>query len=130
MARTVPGAVRPLDLSSSRAPSSARRWRSPTRCCAWRASRDDNGPLLIARRALTNTEFFTGDLGAARSHAETVLATYQPARHGALAQLYSADPYVVSAFFLAHTLARMGYRERRGHGPMPGSPGRACWRTA
>jgi adenylate cyclase len=76
------------------------------------AGRDDTGPLLIAHRALTNTWFFLGDLGKARMHAETVMAKYQPARHGALANLYSADPYVVSAFFLAHTLARLGYTEQ------------------
>ncbi len=73
---------------------------------------DDSGPLLIAHRALTNTWFFVGDLAAARRHAETVLAAYQPDRHGALASLYSADPYVVSAFFLADTLALMGFVEQ------------------
>ncbi|MGH6913947.1 MAG: AAA family ATPase, partial [Geminicoccales bacterium] len=72
----------------------------------------DGAPALIAHRALTNTWFFLGDLAAARTHAETVLARYQPARHGGLASLYSADPYVVSAFFLAHTLARMGHVEQ------------------
>jgi class 3 adenylate cyclase/predicted ATPase len=76
------------------------------------AELDDTGPRLIAHRAHTNTWFFLGDLAKARGHAETVLATYQPARHGALASLYSADPYVVSAFFLAHTLALMGHLEQ------------------
>ena len=41
-----------------------------------------------------------------------MLAAYEPARHGALATLYSADPYVVSAFFLAHSLALMGHLEQ------------------
>ena len=74
--------------------------------------RGDNGPRLIAHRALTNTWFFLGDFAKARGHAETVLAAYEPARHGALATLYSADPYVVSAFFLAHSLALMGHLEQ------------------
>jgi adenylate cyclase len=68
----------------------------------------------VAHRALTNTFFFLGDLSAARRHAETVLAKYDPARHGALASLYAADPFVVSAFFLAHTLARTGFVEQAG----------------
>jgi class 3 adenylate cyclase/predicted ATPase len=72
----------------------------------------DTGPKLIAHRALTNTFFFLGDMVKARSHAETVLALYEPARHGALASLYSADSYVASAFFLAHSLALMGYLEQ------------------
>jgi predicted ATPase len=76
------------------------------------AAQGDTGPRLIAHRALANTWFFVGDMAKARSHAETVLATYEPARHGALASLYSADPYVVSAFFLAHTLALMGHLEQ------------------
>ena len=73
---------------------------------------DDEAALLVAHRALTNTWFFLGDLGAARVHAEAVLASYDPAKHAALASLYSADPYVVSAFFLAHSLALMGYTEQ------------------
>jgi adenylate cyclase len=76
------------------------------------AGQGDNGPRLVAHRALANTWFFLGDFAKARSHAETVLAAYQPARHGALANLYSADPYVVSAFFLAHSLALMGHLEQ------------------
>ena len=76
------------------------------------AAQDDSGPRLIAHRALTNTWFFLGDFAKARGHAETVLAAYEPARHGALATLYSADPYVVSAFFLAHSLALMGHLEQ------------------
>jgi class 3 adenylate cyclase len=76
------------------------------------ADLEDAGPRLIAHRALTNTWFFLGDLVKARGHAETVLAAYDPGRHGALAKLYSADPYVVSAFFLAHTLALMGHLEQ------------------
>jgi len=72
----------------------------------------DSVPKVVAHRALANTWFFMGDLEAARSHAETVLATYDPIKHGGLASLYSADPYVVSAFFLAHTLSRMGYVEQ------------------
>jgi class 3 adenylate cyclase/tetratricopeptide (TPR) repeat protein len=76
------------------------------------AAQGDSGPRLIAHRALANTWFFLGDLAKARSHAETVLATYEPARHGALANLYSADPYVVSAFFLADALALTGHLEQ------------------
>jgi class 3 adenylate cyclase/predicted ATPase len=72
----------------------------------------DTGPRLIAHRSMTNTWFFLGDMVKAREHAETVLAAYEPGRHGALASLYSADPYVVSAFFLAHSLALMGYLEQ------------------
>jgi class 3 adenylate cyclase/predicted ATPase len=75
-------------------------------------ARKDRAPLLVACRALANTEFFVGDLAAARSHAERVLADYDPARHGVLASLYSADPYVLCAYFLAHSLLRLGYPEQ------------------
>ena len=74
--------------------------------------RDESGPRLIAQRALSNTWFFLGDFAKARGHAEAVIAAYEPARHGALASLYSADSYVVSAFFLAHSLALTGYLEQ------------------
>ncbi|MCC2663762.1 MAG: Adenylate cyclase, partial [Geminicoccaceae bacterium] len=76
----------------------------------------DAGLLLVACRALANTEFFAGDLMAARRHAEQALAVYEPRRHGGLARLYSADPYVLCAYFLAHSLLRLGYPEQgRGH---------------
>ena len=75
-------------------------------------AQDDTGLMLIAWRALANTEFFTGDLGAARSHAEQALASYDPRRHGGLASLYSADPGVLCGYFLAHSLLRLGYPEQ------------------
>ena len=68
--------------------------------------------MLVAWRALANTEFFTGDLAAARGHAEQALAAYDPRRHGGLASLYSADPYVLCGYFLAHALLRLGYPEQ------------------
>ena len=78
--------------------------------------RNDAGLMLVAYRALANTEFFAGDLAAARGHAEQALAAYDPRRHGGLASLYSADPHVLCAYFLAHSLLRLGYPEQaRGH---------------
>jgi predicted ATPase len=76
---------------------------------------DDSVHRVVAHRAPTNSWFFLGDLRASRAHAETVMALYDPARHGGLASLYSADPSVLSAFFLAHTLARMGLVEQARH---------------
>ncbi len=76
------------------------------------AELDDDVARLVAHRAMTNTRFFLGDLAAARAHAENALALYKPAKHGGLASLYSADPYVLSALFLAHTLARTGLVEQ------------------
>jgi predicted ATPase len=67
---------------------------------------------LIAGRALANTWFFLGDLDAARRHAEAVIAAYDPIEHAGLGRLYSADPYVMCAFFLAHSLLRLGYPEQ------------------
>ncbi|HEX5796388.1 MAG TPA: AAA family ATPase, partial [Geminicoccaceae bacterium] len=78
--------------------------------------RNDAGLMLVAYRALANTEFFAGDLAAARGHAEQALAAFDPRRHGGLASLYSADPHVLCAYFLAHSLLRLGYPEQaRGH---------------
>jgi predicted ATPase/class 3 adenylate cyclase len=64
---------------------------------------------LIAHRALANSQFFIGDLGATRAHAEQALASDQTARRPGLAARYAADPFVVSEYFLAHALLRMGY---------------------
>jgi class 3 adenylate cyclase/tetratricopeptide (TPR) repeat protein len=69
----------------------------------------DPVPRIIAHRALANSQFFIGDLVAARTHAEQALACYQPARRPELAVRYAADPYVPAAYFLAHSLLRMGY---------------------
>ena len=71
----------------------------------------DDALLLIAYRALANTRFFIGDLPGTRSSAEQALAIYDPARHGGLVALYSADPYVLCGYFLAHSLLRMGHLE-------------------
>ena len=69
----------------------------------------DPVPRIIAHRALANSQFFIGDLVAARTHAEQALACYQPARRPELAVRYAADPYVLSAYFLAHSLLGLGY---------------------
>jgi predicted ATPase len=71
--------------------------------------RADPVPRIVAHRALANSQFFAGDLLAARSHAEQALACYQPARRPELAVRYAADPYVLSSYFLAHALLRLGY---------------------
>jgi class 3 adenylate cyclase/predicted ATPase len=72
----------------------------------------DTASLLIACRALANSWFFIGDLAAARQYAERAVAAYDPVEHAGLARLYSADPYVMCAFFLAHSLLRLGYPEQ------------------
>ena len=67
---------------------------------------------LIAGRALANTWFFLGDLDAARRYAQEVIEAYDPAQHAGLGRLYSADVYVMCAFFLAHSLLLFGYPEQ------------------
>jgi class 3 adenylate cyclase/predicted ATPase len=69
----------------------------------------DPVPRIIAHRALANSRFFIGDLVAARTHAEQALAGYAPGQRPDLAVRYAADPYVLSAYFLAHALLRLGY---------------------
>ena len=69
----------------------------------------DPVPRIIAHRALANSQFFIGDLVAARTHAEQALACYAPDQRPDLAVRYAADPYVLSAYFLAHALLRLGY---------------------
>jgi predicted ATPase len=69
----------------------------------------DPVPRIIAHRALANSHFFIGDLAAARTHAEQALAAYAPGQRPDLAVRYAADPYVLSAYFLAHALLRLGY---------------------
>jgi class 3 adenylate cyclase/predicted ATPase len=69
----------------------------------------DPVPRIIAHRALANSQFFIGDLIATRTHAEQALASYQPAGRPELAVRYAADPYVPSAYFLAHALLCLGY---------------------
>jgi class 3 adenylate cyclase/tetratricopeptide (TPR) repeat protein len=69
----------------------------------------DPVPRIIAHRALANSQFFIGDLIATRTHAEQALAPYEPAGRPELAVRYAADPYVPSAYFLAHALLRLGY---------------------
>jgi class 3 adenylate cyclase/predicted ATPase len=72
----------------------------------------DTALSLIAYRALTNTKFFTGDLAGARADAERALASYDRARHGGLGIRYSADPFALCAYFLAHSLLRLGYPDQ------------------
>ena len=73
-------------------------------------------PRLIAHRALANSQFFVGDLAATQAHAEQALAGDQPPPRSNLANLYVADPYVLSAYFLAHALFRQGFPDRaRSH---------------
>ena len=72
----------------------------------------DTALSLIAYRALANTKFFTGDLAGARADAERALASYDRTRHGGLGIRYSADPFVLCAYFLAHSLLRLGYPDQ------------------
>ena len=72
----------------------------------------DTALSLIAYRALANTRFFIGDLSGARADAERALASYDRTRHGGLGARYSADPFVLCAYFLAHSLLRLGYPEQ------------------
>jgi class 3 adenylate cyclase/predicted ATPase len=68
--------------------------------------------LLVAYRAMANTYFFIGDLGATRRYAEQAMVRYDPPVHRRLASQYSADPNVLCGFFLAHALLRMGFPDR------------------
>jgi class 3 adenylate cyclase/predicted ATPase len=72
----------------------------------------DPVPRLIAHRALANSQFFIGDLAATRDHAERALAGDRRAQRDNLATLYAAYPYVLSGYFLAHALLRLGYPDR------------------
>jgi class 3 adenylate cyclase/predicted ATPase len=72
----------------------------------------DPVPRIVAQRALANSHFFGGDLVATRTHAEQALAGYAPGQRPDLAVRYAADPYVLSAYFLAHALLRLGYADR------------------
>ena len=72
----------------------------------------DTALSLIAYRALANTKFFIGDLAGARADAEQALASYDRTRHGGLGARYSADPFVLCAYFLAHSLLRLGYPDQ------------------
>jgi class 3 adenylate cyclase/predicted ATPase len=71
---------------------------------------------IVAHRALANSQFFVGDLLATRTHAEQALAGYQAAQRPELAIRYAADPFVLSAYFIAHALLCLGYPDSaRGH---------------
>ena len=75
--------------------------------CCLAEEQADPGARVIAHRALG--QFFVGDLVATRTHAEQALAGYQAAERPELAVRYAADPFVLSAYFLAHALLRLGY---------------------
>jgi class 3 adenylate cyclase/predicted ATPase len=72
----------------------------------------DTALSLIAYRALANTKFFAGDLVGARTDAERALASYDRTHHSGLGVRYSADPVVLCAYFLAHSLLRLGYPDQ------------------
>ncbi len=74
--------------------------------------RGETAAALVAHRAMANTWFFLGNLARAQAHGEEVIRLYDRAKHRALATEYSADPYVVCCFFLAHTLLRRGLPDR------------------
>ena len=113
----------------SRAPRSRRAWRSPATCCASLEEQADPVALIIAHRALANSQFFIGDLLATRTHAEQALASYQAAQRPGLAVRFAADPYVLSEYFLAHALLRLGYPDSARPHAAKALCARASWGT-
>ena len=87
-------------------------------------ARNDAGLMLVACRALANTEFFAGDLAAARRHAEQALAACEPRRHGGLADSTAPIPTSSAPIPGPLSLLRLGYpeqgREARQAGAGPG----------
>ena len=73
----------------------------------------DSTLLIPAHSAIGNTLCFSADFEAARTHAEQLIAIYDPARHHALAALYSGfDLGVGSRGGLAVNLWALGYPDQ------------------
>lgn len=63
---------------------------------------------LLARAAGLVTHHCVADFARVRGDLDTVLATYDQSRHGALALSYSMDPRALSLLFAAHSFAVCG----------------------
>jgi predicted ATPase len=69
----------------------------------------DSAFLIVAHRALGNTLYHLGELGAARAHLEEGMALYDPQQHRSLAFLYGQDIAVVCRAWDALALWLLGY---------------------
>ena len=83
--------------------------------------------MLVACRALANTEFFIGDLWPPAATPSRRSPSTSRAATAVWRALYSADPYVLCGYFLAHSLLRLGYPEQGRGTPGRRWPGRASW---
>ncbi len=78
---------------------------------------EETAPLVIGHRITGTSLFHLGRLVAGRKHLEQAVALYDPARHSALASLYTFDPRMAGLAFLSWLLLALGYPEqakRRG----------------
>ncbi len=77
------------------------------------AERLQEEPFLIeAHLAMGVALFYAGNISAAQSHYDEVLARYDPKRHSTLAFEYGEDPGVVCQARAAVTLWTLGYADR------------------
>jgi predicted ATPase len=68
--------------------------------------------LVIGHRITGTSLFHLGRLVAGRKHLEQSVALYDPARHSALASLYTFDPRMAGLAFLSWLLLALGYPEQ------------------
>jgi tetratricopeptide (TPR) repeat protein len=73
---------------------------------------DDEGLEIAGRRAAMTSYFWKGDLLRARENGDVVVAKYDPARHGQIAQRTHSDPLTGDGIYRAHYLWMLGYPDQ------------------
>jgi pentatricopeptide repeat protein len=69
----------------------------------------DESFTLVANMTAMVTHFWLGNLRTAKMHGDTILAMYDPARHGHIALAMNHDPRTLTALYASHWLWMLGY---------------------
>ncbi len=75
-------------------------------------TRGDERLTICGHRAAMTTYFWLGRFDEAKQHGDEVLAVYDPARHGQIAQRTNSDPLTGDGIYRAHYLWMLGHPDQ------------------
>jgi class 3 adenylate cyclase len=73
---------------------------------------DDEILELNAHRGLMTSHFWSGDLRGSLAHGDRIRELYDPARHGAIAEVTNADPYTADGSYRCQSLWMLGHPDQ------------------
>jgi class 3 adenylate cyclase len=73
---------------------------------------DDEILELNAHRGLMTSHFWRGDLRRSLEHGDRIRERYDPARHGAIAEVTNADPYTADGSYRCQSLWMLGHPDQ------------------